>query len=361
MTDDRPASAQAPTHSEQARLTEYFAARHPASEVWLTDYKPSATGFSNETRFFRLHVREDGHTTSRALVARWAPTGQNRQFDSYDIAFQFRAMQALARNGIPVPEPILLEEDPWVVGGVFFVMSQVAGHGISDYPPGAHGAGYWFEASEANRARLWWRSLEIMTRVNGLDWRKPEFAFLDIPADGVAAVRKRLAFMRQQASAASSTPIEIFEQALAWLATHIPENPRLALCWSDPRPGNIVWQDYDVAAACDWEGMCVGPPENDLAWFILVDEIAYSTHGQARLQGLPETSETIARFEQLLGRKAEDLDYYMAFQCTLLAILMTLSVKAAIAKGIQMPADYATNNYSTQRLRQLLDHAAARR
>lgn len=343
---------------EQDKLTQYFAAKNPGCEVWLTDFKRSASGFSNETRFFILNIRKDGRTGSRALAARWAPMGENRQFDAYDIAYQYHAMKALAKVGIPVPETVLLETDASVVGTTFFVMAKVEGEVISDYPPGAHGAGYLFEATEAMRRQIWWRSLEVMAKVNCVDWRKPEFGFMDIPKDGADSVRKRLAFMRKQAKIASDKPVELFERAFRWLDSHIPAAPKLALCWSDGRPGNIVWQNYEPAAACDWETAYIGPPENDLVWFLLVDEIAYKSHGQKRLAGLPSEAETIARYEQLIGRKMESLDYYFVMQATLLAILMALSVKAAIAKGIQMPADYATNNVATQRLQELLEQVA---
>ncbi len=257
-------------------------------------------------------------------------------------------MKALGQAGIPVPEMLFLEEDPSIVGGPFFIMEKVNGEIVSDYPPGAHGAGYLFDATPAKREHVWWRCLEVIAQVNRVDWRDPLFSFLEKPEDGQDAVRDRLAMMRKQLDFVSDTPIPIIEKAIHWLEENVPENPHLALCWSDGRPGNIIWQDYEPMAAVDWETMYIGPPENDLAWFLIVDEVAAATYGQARLEGLPDRQQTIARYESLLGRELESLGYYFVQQAALMAILLAISAKKVLASGMSgFPEDYATNNVGT--------------
>ncbi|CAH2917738.1 MAG: hypothetical protein CPSOU_3117 [uncultured Paraburkholderia sp.] len=73
--------------AECVKLQDYFAARHPQGEVWLTGFKGVSSGYSNETRFFTLNIREGGRTTTRDLVVRWAPVGANAQFADYDISY----------------------------------------------------------------------------------------------------------------------------------------------------------------------------------------------------------------------------------------------------------------------------------
>ncbi|KHK89053.1 phosphotransferase family protein [Novosphingobium malaysiense] len=344
---------------EEQRLAAYFAARWPDEKVSISDYKRSASGHSNETRLFTLTRTKDGAASSQNLVARWAPSGAQSHFQDYDIAFQYRILVALAKNGIPVPEVILYEPDTSIVGSDFFVMARIDGDVTSDYPPGYHGHGFLFEASVENRAKVWWRALEVMARVNLIDWHQPEFDFMDRPASGTEAVRKQLALYRKLADWASETPIEPIERALDWLEANVPAAPPLALCWSDGRPGNIIYQDYEPAAALDWETAYIGPPENDLAWFWLVDEVAYVVHQQKRLEGLPSLEETTQRFSELLGRPLQDLDYYFVMQGVWMAIMMAISAKTYIARGIEgFPEDYATNNFSVQRLEQLLEKAS---
>lgn len=347
-------SASADAAPEFGALTAYFARRHPDSEAWLSDFRRAASGFSNETRFFTLHLRKDGRASSRALVARWAPL-ENRQFEAYDVAFQFHALEALAGTPVPVPEPVLLETDPSVLGGPFFVMASVEGDTTSDYPPGYHGAGFLFEAGERDRAAVWWRSLEVMGEVHRVDWEAPPFAFIDKPRDGADAIQRRIDHVRRLVDWGSATPIGPIERALAWLGSNKPSASPLTLCWGDPRPGNILFRDHRPVAALDWEGLHIGPPETDLAWFLLVDEVAYRAHGQARLAGLPGWDETISRYEAMMGRRVEKFEYYLVLGAALLSALMVITAKNIASKGIAgFPEDYATNNVAIARLKELL-------
>ncbi len=347
-----------PIPPEQRALTTYFAARHPDSEVSLTDFKPANSGYSNETRFFTLSLTKDGVTTRQALVARWAPL-ENRQFEDYDVAFQYHAMRALAGTAVPVPETLLLETDPSILGGPFFVMAKVDGDITSDYPPGYHGAGFIHDASEADRATTWWNALKVMADLHNVDYGGAEFTFLPKPKDGKAALRQRIEMMRGLLRWSSKDRIEPIEFALDWLERNMPTPSRLTLCWGDARPGNIIFRDYKPVVALDWEGLHIAPPENDLAYFILVDEVAYQAHGQKRLTGLPNQGETVARYETLTGRKVEHFDYYFLMQATWLAIMMVINAKIVLGKGIVgFPEDFATNNVSIARLKQLLAQAA---
>ncbi|MFT0170377.1 phosphotransferase family protein [Paraburkholderia mimosarum] len=349
------ATAASPTElSERQALTAYFAAKNRDCEVSLSDFKRSASGYSNETRLFTLNLVKAGFETRHPLVARWAPL-ENRQFEHNDVAFQYHAMNALADTPVPVPRTVLLETDPAILGSRFFIMEQVAGDSTSDYPPGYHGAGFLHDASEKEREQVWWNALKVMADLHGVDWRTPKFRFLPTPEGGKAALQQRIDLMRALLKWSSDERIEPVERAIDHLQTHMPSPSLLTLCWSDARPGNILFRDFQPAAALDWEGLHICAPENDLAYFILVDEVAWRAHGQTRLSGLPTQEETISRYEATTGRKVEDFDYYMLMQGTWLAIMMVINAKIVKAKGIiGFPEDFATNNVSIARLKQLL-------
>ncbi len=46
---------------------------------------------------------------------------------AHAVEREFRVMQALGAQGIPVPQMLLLEEDEAVIGRAFFVMAHVEG------------------------------------------------------------------------------------------------------------------------------------------------------------------------------------------------------------------------------------------
>ncbi|CAH2917744.1 MAG: hypothetical protein CPSOU_3118 [uncultured Paraburkholderia sp.] len=188
-------------------------------------------------------------------------------------------MKALAGTAVRVPDLLLFEEDPNVVGGPFFTMVKVEGDITSDYPPGYHGAGFLFDSSPADRAQVWWRSLEIMAKLHAVDWRQPAFDFIEKPADARDALQRRLNLFRRLADWSSSRPLKLVEKALVWLETNMPEVSRMSLCWGDACPSNIIFRDHEPVVALDWELLHLAVPEGDLAYFILVDEVAYHAHG----------------------------------------------------------------------------------
>lgn len=352
--NDNPAPMTSSQSSEQTALASYFAKRYPDDQVSVTDFKPAAAGFSSQTRLFNLHLTRAGKTTSRALVVRWAPS-ENRQFENYDVAFQYQVMRTLAGTTVPVPEMVLLETDPTIFGSPFFVMAKVEGDVTSDHPPGYHGAGFLFESAPADRASVWQRTIEVMANLHRIDWRQEAWSFLDRPRDAADALTKRLALIRSLVDWASKTPIEPIERALKWLAANIPQSSRLGLAWGDARHGNIIFRDYRPVVALDWETLHVAPPESDLAYLILVDEVAFKAHGVPRLAGLPSAEDTIAYYEEISGHKVDAMAYYFVLEAAWLSVMLAITAKNVLAIGMPgFPLDYAQNNVGIARLEQLL-------
>jgi aminoglycoside phosphotransferase (APT) family kinase protein len=72
----------------------------------------------------------------------------------------------------------------------------------------------------------------------------------------------------------------------------------------------------------DWEMVRLGDPVQDLAWWIGSDRCFSEGLGAPRLQGLPDRAPTVARWEQLTGRRAEHLDYYEVLALTRFSVTM---------------------------------------
>ena len=162
-------------------LEDWFRARLPAArdvEVGALA-GPSATGFSSDTLLFDLAYTQDGARTTRALVCRAEPMGFG-VFPSYDVARQYRIMDALAPTGVPVPKMVGLERDPALLGAPFFVMERVDGRIPTDNPP-YHAGGWVTEASPAERTAIWESGLDGMAAIHRQDPVALGIDFLDAP------------------------------------------------------------------------------------------------------------------------------------------------------------------------------------
>ncbi|HUJ67430.1 MAG TPA: hypothetical protein VLX59_17920, partial [Acidimicrobiales bacterium] len=107
-------------------LQHWFTGSRPeAADVRVSGVDiPLATGFSNETVFFDVDWTEDGRTQHERFVARVEPpTGAlfpvQTPACSVSVEVQFRAMELVARHGVPMCPLVGFEADPAVLGHPF--------------------------------------------------------------------------------------------------------------------------------------------------------------------------------------------------------------------------------------------------
>lgn len=311
----------------RTRLVDWLASQLPqANEIVLSPLKRPGAGISNETYFCDLEWKQGNETISKSLVIRWPPQGFTAfPRHAYDMGKQFRLLKALQNTSIPVPPVHWIEEDASVLGSPFYIMEKVAGWVPGDFPP-YHVAGPLFEASEADRVRTWWDAIDAMARIHNLDWRQAGLDFLGDPGAGKQFMEKQIAYYDEVFAQNGEPMPPVLAATRAWLLNNIPTPKHIALCWGDARLGNMILRDLKVAAVLDWEMACLGDPESDLGWFAHIDwatSVGRSKGAFPRMTGLPDMAQTIARYEQVSGRKVENLHYYEVFATWRLAILFT--------------------------------------
>jgi aminoglycoside phosphotransferase (APT) family kinase protein len=313
---------------------------------------PANTGFSSDTLILDVAWREDGRERCCGLVIRIEPR-ECTVFPEYDIAQQFRVIQALAAHtDVPVPPARWLETDTSLLGAPFFVMSKVEGRVPPDNPP-YHVTGWMTEVEPAERTALWWDGLGVLARIHRLDWRRLGFDFLERQTPGLDAQLRY--YDRYLAWAARGRPQPVAEAARAWLERHRPTGEPLGLCWGDARIGNMIFDAGRCRAVLDWEMVTLGNPEQDLAWWLFLDRHHSEGIGVERLAGLPGRAETVARYEELVGRTVEHLEYYEMFAGFRFAVIMCRVIQMMIAFGtLPADSDLETNNIVTQLLAKML-------
>jgi len=327
-----------------------------ATEVAVTAMQtPANTGFSSETLMFEAGWRAaDGTGRQQRLVAKVAPTGF-QIFPEPRFAEQFRLLQILAGTEIPVPEVHWHEPDPAVLGAPFYIMSRIDGAVPTDMPP-YHTGGWLTDVSPAERESIWWSGVGVLTRVHALDVRRLGLEFVDQTRYGPTGLRQRLAYYEHYLDWAYEGAVPVVRQALQWLHDHRPaETHDPVLLWGDSRIGNIIFNSGRATAVLDWEMATLGQPEEDLAWFLLLDRHHSEGVGAARLPGFPDAAQTIARYERLTGRTLASMDYYEVLSATKFAIVMARIGQLFIHYDLVPPDnDFPYNNTASQLLAKIL-------
>src|SRR5215469_15223426 len=341
----------------RARLQTWLQVQMPAAAaVCVTAVQtPATTGFSAETLMFEASWEKPrGIANRERLVAKVAPTGF-QIFPDPRFAEQFRLLQILASTDIPVPTVHWHETDPSVLGAPFYVMSRIEGDVPTDMPP-YHTGGWLTETSPAERASIWWSGLRVLTQVHALDVAGLGLHFVDQLSYGPTGLRQRLAYYEHYLEWAYEGTVPVAQMALQWLHEHRPEESREpVLLWGDSRIGNIIFSAGRVAAVLDWEMATLGQPEEDVAWFLLLDLHHSEGVGVPRLAGFPDAVQTMARYEQIAGRKLAHMDYYEVLSAMKFAVVMARIGQLFIYYDL-VPADndFPYNNTATQLLAKIL-------
>ena len=375
------------------RLRGWLAGKMPAaSGLVLSPLTKPSIGFSNDTLVCYVTYRGHGEERREDLVVRLEPA-EFQIFPEYDLRGQARIMRCLAGTDVPVPHVRWIEEDAGVVGRAFYVMDRIAGEVPSEVPP-YHAAGVFATATPEERAAMWWSGIETLARVHAVDWKaagqeegrgKEEgggLSFLGVPPEGAPAVRPQLAYYermlewaeeqdRFEASGRAGLkpaptsdwapePQTVLRAAQQWLRENECESERVAMCWGDSRLPNVIYRDGRIAGVLDWEMAFLGDPEADLAWWLFMDWFASGGYGVARLEGMPEREETVARYEELTGRPVRNLFYNEVFAGMRFGVIMVRVAAMMRARGMPLPSpNFGSNNPATRKLAEMLDGVSA--
>jgi aminoglycoside phosphotransferase (APT) family kinase protein len=291
-------------------LEEWLARRIPATEVGVTEMTIPKAGFSNETILGHARWGGPGAPGELDFVLRIEPTS-HQLFVTPDALRQAQCMRALAGH-VPVPRVWLAEADPSVLGAPFFLMTRVDGRVPSDVPSW-HKRGWTASLDAAEAARLHENALAALVALHSVDTRDPAFAFLEPAGEGTALQRLVADIRRfyEWCEPVRRYGADVIDAAMTYVIDAMPADERSSIVWGDARVGNIMFgDDLAVVALLDWEGATLGPPEVDIAWWVMFDEFLCEAQGLTRLAGVPDRSGTLARYEELRGEPLRAIGYY---------------------------------------------------
>ena len=297
--------------------------------------RPTA-GASNETALLTIRSGEHESDTER-LVCRIQPD-DHQLFLHPDAVLEGKVITAVgAMSPVRVPRVLAVDPSGGVVGVPMYIMSFIHGRVLPDIPS-CHQQGWLLDCSPADRAALWDNGLQEMVRVAQIvpDGRLGFLAntAADVTALGqlVAATREWFDWMR------GKRQLDVLSRAMAYLEHNQPDDDESLLNWGDARPGNIIFDDDNgVAALIDWEMASLGPAEVDLGWWLFMDEFYSAGLGVDPLPGVPDEQTQVGSWEELIGRRAENLDYYKILAAMRFAIISACIFDRFADKGLLDP------------------------
>ncbi len=348
----------------KAPLERWMAQRSPErTELRLDDLSaPTASGFSNETVFFRASWREAGEPREKRFVARIEPAGTPIFPDQTGISMpsveaQFRAMQAVATaSRVPIARCVGYETDPGFVGRPFFVMDFVAGDVLRDNPLYTVQPGFFLEASPRSRRRLVESGLCVLAELHAIDWKRAGLGWLAPPGAAPGIGRQIEIYQRCAHAALGGRRHAVLEAGFDRLARELPAAGEPGISWGDARPGNMIFADFQCAAVTDWEGVAIGPPELDLGWWLMFDRFAHESANAPRPDGEPSREEQKRIYAEKAGRACGDTRYFEIFAALRFTVVMIVNCDRMTAAG-RIPASMqmGIHNPASQVLADLLE------
>jgi aminoglycoside phosphotransferase (APT) family kinase protein len=354
MNTDRAGEADA--------LGRWLTVRVPgARAVTVEGFNTPKSGYSAETLMVdTLVTTADDERAERFVLRRETadPAIYPAQAPGLDveIAIQYRAMHSIASHSrVPIAPLIGFEDDATVLGAPFFVMGFIEGQ-VPIENPSYLREGFFHDASPADRRRLLERGLQVLAEVHRIDWRTAGLDWLNPEGTRPGTARQLEIWEHYARRELGDRRHPLLERGFDWLHRHLPEDDEITVAWGDPRPGNMIWRDFECVCVTDFEAVALAPPEYDLGWWLMFDRWSHENMGLDRLPGEPSREEQRAIYERALGRAVGDPHFYEVLAAARYCAIVVRVMNRTVARG-QMPADntYWLDNVSTQCLEALLD------
>lgn len=270
--------------------------------------------FSNSTQL-ATGIRPDG---SRLLVVirRYAIYGD---YDRGEKACrEYKTLELLRSYGLPVPEPLFLDEVGEILGSPGIVTRYMPGKLVMSQPYPEQ----WAE-----------KLAKTLAQIHRIPINRSDTSFL---LDGNSEVLWFLKSPDQIPPYISNHP----KGSELWQAA-INDLPRLkkvtpALLHIDYWSGNVLWDEETISAVVDWEEAAQGDPGIDVA-YCRMDMI---------LCGMKEEADTfLAAYEKEISRPVKNLGFWEL---------------AAAVRPMFNPVDWITESPSKERFFEFVDEAIQR-
>jgi len=234
-----------------------------------------------------------------------------------------RLLGAIASSTVPHPRLIAACPDEAVIGAAFYLMEPIEGFNPQNgIPPSHHGA--------ATQHRMGLALVEGLAALHALD--PQAIGLADFGKTGGFLERQVARWAGQLDSYAEMPswpgPAELGDVAMVahWLESSRPARFVPGILHGDFHLANVMYRNDapELAAIIDWELATIGDPLIDLGW-VLATWPQEPDGGMLSIEpwnGFPAAGELIAHYAAHASRGVDRIDWYGAFGCYKLGILL---------------------------------------
>jgi aminoglycoside phosphotransferase (APT) family kinase protein len=298
------------------RLSAWLADRLPG-DGQITDIERLAGGRSNLT--YRLHLGDGNVVLRRPPLGHVLPT-------AHDMRREYTVLTALDGSDVPVPKPLALCDDEDVIGAPFYIMDHVEGR-VMRAPEDAT------DVTPDEARALSERLAEVLAAIHRLDVESAGLSDFGRPQGYMTRQLRR--WGRQWEASHTTDPARdidaSYERLVKRLGERLPDDGLTGLVHGDFRLDNAlvrVRPEPRIAAVVDWEMSTLGDPLSDLGLTLVYWADPGETTGPAvgstvtSGPGFLTRREFAGRYADLTGYDLADLDFYVAFGCYKLAVIL---------------------------------------
>lgn len=284
----------------------------------VTGIELLAGGRSNLT--YRLSLGD------RRIVLRRPPLGHVLP-TAHDMNREYTVLSALADTAVPVPRVLGLCTDTEVLGAPFYVMDYVEGRVIRTVEDAS-------DVTPAEARALSEKLVEALAAIHRLDVDAAGLSEFGRPDGYMARQLRRWGKQWDSSYAPDLHPApldDVYDRLVSRLAERLPEGGPTGLVHGDFRLDNALVQvrpETEISAIVDWEMSTLGDPLADVG--LTLTYWAEAGDGELLPVGSTVTSapgfigrrEFADRYASLTGYDLTNIDFYMAFGCFKLAVVL---------------------------------------
>ncbi|WAM19236.1 phosphotransferase family protein [Rhodococcus sp. JS3073] len=277
--------------------------------------EPISGGLSNLT--YRLRFQ------GQSVILRRPPLGGVLP-SAHDMQREWTLLAALHHTHVPVPEPLALCCDDSVLGGTFYVMSDVAGAVLrTQEDTGALAA--------PQRQRLCAALVNAFSDLHALVPDEVGLGGFGRPNGFNERQVRRWGLQWQQSS---RQELPDMDKLLTNLGGQIPSTNDVAIVHGDYRLDNMIvdlgQRDPHINAIVDWELSTLGDPLADLGlaltyWHDLDDQeraLIPVALGVTAHPGFMSAADIAEHYSTVSGRNLDNLNFYLAMGAMKLAVIL---------------------------------------
>jgi aminoglycoside phosphotransferase (APT) family kinase protein len=230
---------------------------------------------------------------------------------AHDIVREARLQMAVARQGIPVPNVVALEETSAVLGVPFAITDYVDADVVTGELPRL------LKSDEGQRRQLIESFVRTLCRIHQADIGAPELEPFSRPGDFLERQLRRFDSLWEH-NATRNVPA--VADVGRWLAANRPPSGRPSVVHGDYRLGNVMVSrraPAEVVAVLDWEMGAIGDPRTDLGYLLATYSEGPATAANVlelspvtRLRGFPTRGEIVEYYEATVGESVGDLTWF---------------------------------------------------